>query len=203
MFVKLNLPSPSTAIVNEISRIVLDAPLEMNLKKLHDGIQDYKINAVSRKFIEDDQTFNDLVYHQYTQYFNHKFFPAVGIVNNVFADKIACWPPHSDRTRIFALNYYLQEGGDNVQTVMYKTHDNYDSGIGTGKIYKYQDLAIDKIYHLRMKQWYALNARQAHSIENIVSRRIIFTLSFHNISFFEFCEYYKDFVMEEENYIIP
>jgi hypothetical protein len=110
----------------------------------------------------------------------------LGIIRNIGFEKFACWPPHTDRVRIFALNYYLREGGEYVTTVTYNTLDHNIAGEGTGKIYKYEDLSIDKIYHLKMNSWYALSVRQAHSIENIENMRLIFTLSFHDITYHEF-----------------
>lgn len=200
MFVKINLPSPSAAIRKEIFRIVESSPLEMSLKSKHDSIQNYTVNSVSRKFIETDSIFNDLVQSEYSRYFDEPFSPAVGIITNTDVNTIACWPPHSDRVRIFALNFYLTEGGQRVETIMYDHHDDYISGIGTGKIYNYSDLKVEKTYHLKLNQWYALNVRQAHSIENIETQRIIFTISFHDFNYFDFVKKYSNFIIEEEVY---
>jgi len=201
MFVKLNLPGPSDRIKDAIYRIADSSSYELELKKTHDKVQNYTVNSVSRKFVEDDSEFNQLVKDEYSKYFNETIHPAVGIVTNLKSSEVSCWPPHSDRVRIFALNFYLDEGGEHVETVMYNTHDNYIAGPGTGKIYNYNDLEIDKIYHLKINQWYGLNVRQVHSIENIESRRIIFTISFHDFTFFDFIEKYKNLLIAEETYI--
>lgn len=200
MFVKINLPRPSKQLVKEIHRIVQSSPLELDLKRTHDAIQNHTVNSVSRKFIEDDKIFNDLVQQEFSSHFTEPFYPAVGIVTNIDQTRIACWPPHSDRVRIFALNYYLKEGGTNVETVVYNLFDNYTAGTGTGKIYNYCDLEKDKIYHLAMNQWYGLNVRQVHSIENVVTKRIIFTISFHDFTFIDFQKKYSELIIEEESH---
>lgn len=200
MFVKVNLPTPSPELIQEVYRVAKAAEWELNLKKKHDFIQNYTVNSVSRKFVEDDERFNTIVQDQYSNLFEENFYPAVGIVTNTETSRIACWPPHSDRVRIFAFNYYLEEGGTNVETVMYNTFDNYNAGVGTGNIYPYEQLVKDKTYHLKMNQWYALNVRQVHSIENIETRRIILTISFHNMNFYDFSSKYKHLISEEEQY---
>lgn len=200
MFVKIKLPAPSLKILSEIDSIAKTSSFELDLKRKHEHIQNYQVNAVSRKFIEDNDLINELVYKEYKSYFQEDFFPAVGIVTNLETNRIACWPPHSDRTRIFALNYYITEGGNNVETIMYDRYDDYISGQGTGKIFKYNELTLDKTYHLKTNQWYALNARQVHSIENILTQRIILTISFHHLNFFEFCNKYQNLIDGEESY---
>jgi hypothetical protein len=195
MFTDLKLPNPSNELINKCYEISGIAPLELALKAKHDYVQNYKVNSVSRKFIEDNTELNELAVAEFGGCFRHHFIPAVGIVKNTQTDTYACWPPHTDRTRIFALNYYIEEGGDNVTTISYQTHDDFISGEGTGKIFKYEDLTIDTVYHLKMNQWYALDARQVHSIENIKTTRLIFTLSFLNLTFFEFVDEYKHFLL--------
>lgn len=194
MIIELDLPSPSQKILEAIYRISNHAPLELELKAMHDKIQDYKRNSVSRKFIEDDEELNYLAQLEYDSLFDEKFKPAVGVIKNLKTGQYACWPPHADRVRIFALNYYVEEGGKNVTTVMYNSYGDFKVGPGTGSIFKYEDLLIDKSYHLKTKNWYALSVRQAHSIENIETTRLIFTLSFFDITCQEFIQKYKQYI---------
>jgi hypothetical protein len=194
MIVELDLPHPSENIIQVAHRIANSAPLDLELKAMHDKIQDFTKNSVSRKFIEDDEELNILAQSEFGHLFDEKFKPAIGIVKNIQPDKCACWPPHSDRVRIFALNYYIKEGGKYVTTVTYNRHGDYKVGPGTGSIFKYEDLTIDTEYHLKMNQWHALSVRQAHSIENIESTRIIFTLSFYDITCKNFIEKYRVYV---------
>ena len=194
MIIELNLPAPSEKIIQAIHRIADSAPLELELKAMHDRMQDYTRNSVSRKFVEDDEELNNLAQLEFGHLFEEKFKPAAGIIKNLSDSQVACWPPHADRVRIFALNFYVQEGGKNVTTVMYNTHGDYQVGLGTGSVFKYEDLSIDTSYHLEIEKWYALSVRQAHSIENIESTRLIFTLSFFDTTCREFIEKYSDYV---------
>jgi len=196
MITLLDLPQPSNQLKDLILSVANSAPLELDLKKKHDTIQNFTKNSVSRKFIEDNEELNSLACQEFAPLFEEKILPAVGIVKNITGDKFACWPPHSDRVRIFALNYYLQEGGENVETVTYKYLDNHNAGIGTGRIYKYDELEEDERFRLKMESWYALSVRQAHSVENIETTRIIFTLSFHDITYFDFLKKYPQYIKE-------
>lgn len=194
MIIELDLPSPSNKIIQAIYRISDAASLELNLKAMHDKVQEYTRNSVSRKFIENDEELNTLAQNEFAHLFEEKFISAAGIIKNIQNDQYACWPPHADRVRIFALNYYIKEGGKYVTTVTYKNHIDYRAGPGTGAVFRYKDIAIDKTYHLKMDNWYALDVRQVHSIENIENTRLIFTLSFHNITCNEFIKKYTDYL---------
>lgn len=194
MITKLNLPKPSKNIIDRVFELSETADLEIELKNKHDSIQNFTKNSVSRKFIENDYIIQELAQKEYSNFFDEKIIPAVGIIKNIQKEKYACWPPHSDRVRIFALNYYIQEGGEYVTTVTYNTIDNHIAGTGTGKIYRYEDLEIDTVYHTEMNSWYALSVRQAHSIENIETTRLIFTLSFWDITYDKFIEKYNKYL---------
>lgn len=196
MIVKLCLPPPSINLLHEINRVASAAPLEIELKQMHDKIQNFTKNSVSRKFIEDDEIFNKLALKEFSPFFEEKIKPAVGIVKNVQPGQYACWPPHADRVRIFALNFYVSEGGNHVTTVMYDKYGDYKVGVGTGEVFKYKELNIDKEYHLETNSWYALSVRQVHSIEHIETTRIIFTLSFFDITCAEFIKKYPQYVKQ-------
>lgn len=194
MIIELDLPAPSEKILKAIYRIAESAPLELELKAMHDRVQDYTRNSVSRKFIEDDEELNQLSQLEFSHLFEEKFKPAAGIIKNLKEGQDACWPPHADRVRIFALNFYIQEGGKCVTTVMYNAKGDNQVGPGTGSVFKYEDLTIDTSYHLEIQKWYALSVRQAHSIENIEGTRLIFTLSFFDITCSEFIKKYQKYV---------
>jgi hypothetical protein len=195
MIIIKNLPKPSESLISRSKELMETAPLELHLKSVHDSIQNFTVNSISRQFVVDDEILNNLIDLEYQKYFKHKIVPSLAIIKNV-EDRIACWPPHSDRTRICALHFYIEEGGENVQTVFYDKLDNYKSGPGTGKIFPYKNLIIDKVYHATMNEWQAFNVRQVHSIENIETTRLILNLSFLDINFFDLVENYPHFVGE-------
>jgi hypothetical protein len=194
MITELNLPKPSPVLLEHIYRVAQNADLELGLKAMHDRIQNYTRNSVSRKFVENDAELNKQALIEYGQYFSEKIIPAVGIVKNIQSEKYACWPPHADRVRIFALNFYVESGGENVRTVMYKRHSNYTPGPGTGEVYPYESLEKETEFCLKNREWYALSVRQAHSVEDIETTRIIFTLSFWDITYFDFLKKYPQYI---------
>jgi hypothetical protein len=191
----INIPKPSDLLISRCFELLETAPLELHLKSVHDKIQNFTINSISRQFVVDDKILNDLIDQEYQKFFKHKIQPSLAIIKNI-EDTVACWPPHSDRTRICALLYYIQSGGDRVQTIFYNKVDNYISGPGTGKIFPYRGLTIDQAYEVEMEEWHSFNVRQVHSVENIETTRMILNLSFLDINYFDFVEIYPQFVGE-------
>ena len=90
MIIKLDLPSPSEKIMQAIHRIANSAPLELELKAIHDRMQDYTRNSVSRKFVEDDEELNNLAQLEFGHLFEEKFKPAAGIIKNLSDSQVAC-----------------------------------------------------------------------------------------------------------------
>jgi len=196
IILELNLPGPSNQLLSAIMRCASEAPLDTQLKKNHERLQSNTVNAVSRQFEKDDEEVIRLAREQYQPFFDEEFFPVIGILTNVDQyEKYACWPPHSDRERIFGLNWYIEEGGDNVSTVFYKQMWDHEVGAGTGKIWKYSEVELDQSIHFEINKWYALSVRRAHSIEKIETRRLLFSLSFYNMIFDDFKEKYKKYIV--------
>jgi hypothetical protein len=194
MITELCIPKPSPELLQNVYRVAEAAELELPLKAMHDKIQNYTRNSVSRKFIENDAEIARLAAIEYAPLFDEKIIPAVGIVKNIQTEKYACWPPHADRVRIFALNFYVEPGGENVRTIMYDRHSNFYPGPGTGEIYQYESLKVEAEFQLKNREWYALSVRQAHSVEDIESTRIIFTLSFWDINYHQFLAKYPQYI---------
>lgn len=195
LFVELNLPKPNDSLMSAITRCVNEAPLDTLNKGNLERFQNYTVNVISRQFEKDDEEVINLAREQYQSFFEEEFFPVLGILTNVNPnEKYACWPPHSDRERIMAMNWYLEEGGEHVPTVYYKQQWDHIPGPGTGRAWKYSEVDLDRPVHFEVGKWYALNVRQAHSIEKIESRRVLFTLSFYNITFEEFKSKYPQYI---------
>lgn len=196
IILELNLPAPNSQLLDAIMRCVNAAPIDTVIKSTHERIQGNTVNVVSRQFEKDDDEVIQLARQQYQPFFDEEFFPVIGILRNMDkTQKYACWPPHSDRERIFGLNWYIEEGGQHVSTVFYKQMWDHLPGDGTGKIWKYSEVELDQNIHFDINKWYALSVRRAHSIEHIENRRLIFSLSFYNITFYEFKEKYKQYIV--------
>lgn len=194
-FYKLNLAKPNIELEQEILRCAYNAPLDSAIKQFHENIQKKQLNIISRQYEKEDLTVIELSKQQYQPYFDEEIFPVVGILTNVSTtEKYACWPPHSDRERIFCLNYYYEEGGEHVTTVFYQQIANHLSGPGTGRQWQYDDIDVLEEAHFDMNEWYGLSVRRAHSIENIENRRIMFSLGFYDITFDEFRIKYPQYI---------
>ena len=198
MIIPLNLPPPSEDLMSEIMKVVDGSSFDHELKRQMDHIQDYTVNSISHTFNISDEVVT-LTQKEFRPYFkNEIFIPSVGVLTNPTPDeKMSSFPPHADRTRIFALNFYIKEGGKHVTTVHYDKFHNLDAGVGTGKMYKYPELTVASITHCKMQRWYALNVRQVHSVEDIENVRLIYTLSFHEMNIHNFLNKYSHYVQIE------
>ena len=109
---------------------------------------------------------------EYEDIFGEDIVPILGIMKNV-TTKPACIPPHFDKVKGASVNFVIESGGDNCTTVLYdkaRTKDIEDP------------LFVDKDkvnsigeYNLN-NGWYVFNTQQVHSVENIISRRVVLTL---------------------------
>jgi len=194
MMLKLNLPKPSKELYNEIWRVANNSGYDWDLKAALDKINRYQVNSITHVFPEDD-IITKLTMDEYQEYFlGHKLIPSVGVLKNTEKNRTSCFPPHGDRTRIFALNFYIQKGGKDVKTVFYDKHISFNSGPGTGEQFRYDEVEVETVYRTKMDTWYALNVRQIHSVEDVETIRIIYTISFHNISMVDFIEKYHSYI---------
>jgi len=196
-FFALNIPKPNQDLETEILRCAAEAPLDNKVKSHHERLQGENLNIISRQYEKEDVIVISLGKAQYQPYFDEEIFPVVGILTNVHSsEKYACWPPHSDRERIFCMNYYYQEGGQKVTTVFYDRIIDHTPGPGTGRIYQYSELNLFEEVHFAMNQWYGLSVRRAHSIEKVENRRIMFSLSFYDITFDQFKQKYPKYLQQ-------
>jgi len=199
MIIPLNLPVPSEGLMSAIMKVVDNSSFDHELKRQMDHIQDYTINSISHTYNISDEVLS-LTEQEFRPYFKDEIFiPSVGVLTNPTPNgEKSTFPPHADRTRIFALNFYIKEGGKYVTTVYYDKFHNLDAGIGTGKMYRYPELTISSITHCKMNQWYALHVRQVHSVEDIENVRLIYTLSFHHINMQDFLGKYSHYVQLQD-----
>lgn len=80
-----------------------------------------------------------------------------------------CLGPHMDRTRFYTLQYVLDTGGDAVSTVFYRARSE-DLEIDTGRGLYFNDytkLEPYEVVRVQAGQWYLINGREIHSVENI------------------------------------
>ena len=135
----------------------------------------------------------------YAPYFGSKFTAILGKLKNINSNsKTACTPPHCDRVRRMAVNYLLTAGGSNVQTVAYKT-GRTDPNLARAQWGRYEDLEVDYQVCIPEQTWHAYNVQYYHSVENIETTRLLFSLILDNdtqgsLTYDSFVQKYKHLI---------
>ena len=85
-----------------------------------------------------------------------------------------CLGPHLDRTRFYTLQYIIDTGGSEVSTVFYRARsENLQMETGKGLYFNdYSQLEPFEAFYAQSGEWYLINGRQIHSVENIQSTRV-------------------------------
>jgi len=84
-----------------------------------------------------------------------------------------CLGPHVERTRFYALQYVIETGGDNVQTVFYQPKSNAIDMVPTYMyVNNYDDLIATDAHVFPAGEWWLLDGMTFHSVENIQTVRI-------------------------------
>jgi hypothetical protein len=103
-------------------------------------------------------------------------------------------PPHCDRHRRVNLLYPLSTGGPDVVTCFYKEH-RPDTDLSTGINRLYSELNLECKIQLHANTWYAVDAQQFHSVENIIDNRCLLTMVLiYNPSYTDFIKQYKHLI---------
>ena len=191
----LRLPPPSaelkSQIQSHIDSINLDPDRKRWLDEFHDGI-----NSALHIF-DRAQSLDDKLYDEYQKFFPNKQICLVIGVMKSNSSAPASQPPHIDRGRALAINYYLELGGESVDTVFYnKTSATRE----VAQNIRYQDVQEINRHCLKLDTWYAYDVWRCHSVENIESRRTFFSIAFldkPNYNTENFCEEYPELVKEK------
>jgi hypothetical protein len=175
MIHKLNLPQPSSTLINLTRKHAYAKPVNYDSVKWHETIQRPGRNCAAGMFFLHPE----VIVHarkEYQHFFKHTIHPTVGIIVNTQPETPACYPPHTDRGRTASINFYIDAGGDNVTTVFYDKHAPINDKIG-GHVLPYEDLIPVDRYQCDTSSWYVLNTKRFHSVENIQTSRCILSLS--------------------------
>lgn len=176
--VELNLPPPPAQVQPQLLDYLNQVPLDPDRKRWLDEFHHKQINSVLHLFFEAPEPWQALIQDLYQKYFpRHDFSVAFGIMTNT--DTVpACLPPHTDRARGLAINYYLQLGGADVNTVFYSQTSKTQDSQATNFLYNESGaITNQKIFE---QKWYAYNVNQAHSVEGISTTRFILALLIDN-----------------------
>jgi hypothetical protein len=186
---KIRLPKPSISFINKIEKLYFIYRKNIPLEKWPH--QYYGSNIDTNMVVG---LFSDIIKDDFTAEYGYFFKVPVRAMLGVFANKNesipAFYPPHVDNNRKSALNYYLKQGGDNVYTSLYNSIDYSDT---KGKVSTYNDLNKIRSEILETNQWYALDSRRYHSLENIYTDRLLISVSM-DCNYEEFLSLHKDLI---------
>lgn len=193
MIVKLNLPQLPSTIKTAVrllsNNLAHNDPSRHWLNQFHNE----SINAVNHGY-ELVPSINELVREAYGEFFKEPIHAMIGVQRNV-TDQLACSPPHCDRGRHVAINYYIDLGGQNVTTCFYNYHRD---DTNPAEAINLTQSSVQKISsHLLVNDsWYVFDAQQCHAVENIETLRIFLGLILEsNPTFDEFVSNYNTLLL--------
>lgn len=180
MIYTLQLPKPSDDLINLVRLTALDRPINISSRNWHSSIQGTGINCAAGDFFSDNKV-SLMTLREFQPLFTQRIGVTIGVIHNVNPLIPASYPPHTDRVRTASINFYIELGGNNVNTIFYDKKDLASDRIG-GNVLSYTDVSAQQEYLFQTDTWYLLNSRNYHSVENIKTTRIILGLSFLNTS---------------------
>jgi len=203
MIYKLNLPTPSVHLLGIIDQEI--TKFQNTIKNRLDYYSRSKmvnnINSVFQLYnTHNTGIVKELVDLEYAKFFDTPLHPTLISFQNMHPHRVACFPPHTDHYRNITLNYYIKQGGNNVETVFYNEQQTKDLNQGLDK--KHNDLTIAGKFSLTEDCWYLLDAKRFHSVENIQTDRRILTLSF-SIVYDDFIKKYSQLLLVPPEGIEP
>jgi hypothetical protein len=170
--VKLDLAPVPSDLAQELIDYLQQVPLDLDRKRWLDEFHEHNINSVAHAFFPAPDDWQKRICDLYQPCFDkHEISVAFGIMKNTTMQS-GCLPPHADRARSLALNYYLELGGNDVRTVFY---DQTAPTFHEATNFSYQQVnQIDQ--QVFDSAWYAYDVNQVHSVENIEGNRFILIL---------------------------
>lgn len=170
---KLDLPQPTQELICTVrdfsAQVKLDSIDPAHLLTFHGS----EINYANYTFARSEQV-DQIAKQQYQDFFpDSDIFTIVAVMKNIKSVP-ACITPHIDSRRSWAMNYYIDLGGDHVVTSFYDAINSADPT--QGQQYTYDQVKKINEYVFEANQWYAFNANQCHSVENIQTTRLALML---------------------------
>jgi hypothetical protein len=192
--VKLSLPTLPADIVTKIINVAdfmgRDNEPRYWLNNFH------STNSVNQHFAVASELTSE-INEIYAPYFNQSVTPMIGVMRNV-TDQPACLPPHCDRARFIAINYYIELGGDDVQTCFYDYYRT-STDLSESKNIIPSELTLSQSKRFDKDTWYSYSVQQCHSVENVITTRTFLGLVLeNNLNFTQFCQTYTDLIDTNE-----
>ena len=170
---KLNLPPPSGPLIALLEDLARSTALDIKGKKWLDE-QNHSGNSAEHLFFMSDPV-TEMVQQEFGMYFQAPIMALVGIMRSSDG-KPANQPPHTDRARALAINYFVQLGGDHVTTTFYDIVERPQ--LSHARNFTYQEARAHQQGSVVFEQdnWYAFDVCRCHSIENITSTRLLVSI---------------------------
>lgn len=167
--IKINLPPPSELIISQVTNFVDNFEFNKDKKRWLDEFHSYTINSCLHHY-DSPAWLTELIRPEFQDYFpDHRISGMIGIMSASEKNVPACMSPHCDRSRAVGLNYFIELGGDKVETVFYDVVKKI-VGVSTNLLYN-QVNPIEK-YIVPEPGWYGYRVERCHSVENLKSRRV-------------------------------
>ena len=193
MFYTVNIPRPPSELTSLVKDVAYNKPINLKSAEWHSNIQPPETNCAAGLFFIDEKI-NRLMQEYFQKFFSDDFISTVGIIHNI-KSLTSSYPPHSDKFRRVGLNYYIDLGGTNVETVFYNNIDDSVESDG-GSVLSYNKLcSVSEKIIFEKNKWYLFHTRKFHSVENIETTRCLLTISFLNIDFIPFQKKYKHLLL--------
>ena len=199
--VYLGLPKLPNKLKTKIIKLAKDIELDESARIWTENFHKNTIRAVSHVYGRGATILtNDMleeVNAVYSPYFNERIFATVGKLENTYTDGLpAESPPHCDRQRQMSINYLLTTGGDDVRTCFFK-NPRHTYNLAQAENDLYENLELDFKITIPAEHWHSYNVQYYHSVENIYSQRLIFSIVLEsNPDFDTFKQKYQNLILE-------
>ncbi len=170
---QLNLPHPSADFLNTVEQIVHSTELD-HAGKLWLDQQNNTTNSADHLFFNHAQV-DQLMQDEFGKFFSMPIGGVVGIMKNT-GNTVANHPPHIDRGRSLAINYYISTGGSAVTTTFYDQIDS--TNLDQSKNFTYAQMQHWRLGSVQFEKhnWYAYDVCRCHSIEGITDLRYFISI---------------------------
>jgi hypothetical protein len=174
MHVKLNLPPPSDSLIDQIKEWANSVQFNHDNKRWLEEFHNGAITAPLHLLGVKDKNITEQMILEFQKFFpKHTITSTVCIMKSV--DNIpSCLPPHIDRGRALGINYFVDLGGNQVETIFYNFRKS-------AKAHESSNIQFDKTGGVDTKTvftqgWHAFAADQCHAVDNITNTRIFTTI---------------------------
>lgn len=184
----LMLPHPDVDIISDIlTEVKFNESFEQD-RLTHVQLFSEQANIARCEYYSTPKLKN-YVSQVYQKFFDEEIIPVIIYLVNTDPREPAFYMPHVDKKRLVSLNYCLDSGGSAVTTSFYKQCSDYSM---TGSSCTYNDVDLETQVQYNKPEWQLLDVNRYHSVENITGKRMLFCLSFSDITAEQFLQKYAN-----------